>query len=142
MVNECTGRRQTERELLESESENERGREGRHAIIKEGKAFAVLFGDLTSHYPISPGPPLTHLARQQKSAASQQRRLQRTGQRSSMHTAACRFLFSLASHRRATLLIPQIPPALCFPCRLSAAELVSRDAYGSEAHRGSFSIPR
>jgi hypothetical protein len=120
----------------------ERGREGRHAIIKEGKAFAVLFGDLTSHYPISPGPPLTHLARQPKSAASQRRRLQRTGQRSSMHTAACRFLFSLARHRRATLLIPQIPPALCFPCRLSAAELVSRDAYGSEAHRGSFIIPR
>ena len=62
IVNECTGRRQiecwTERERRKRRREG-MGMERGHAIIKEGKAFAVLFGDLTSHYPISPGPSLT-----------------------------------------------------------------------------------
>jgi hypothetical protein len=102
MVSERTGRRQRERDAGERKRKikNERGRgkawHGGHAIIKEGKAFAVLFGDLTSHYPIRPGPPPSLSPRSATKEPAAAAAAHRTEILYAHRTLHCRFLFSLA----------------------------------------------
>lgn len=96
--------------------------------MKEGKAFPVLFGDLTSHYPIS-SPALGN----KRVSSSSSRREILYALHCTLHTAACHFLFFPSTSPCYTCTFDssnssRAPYPLCFP--LPTAQLVSRGMYG------------
>lgn len=83
--------------------------------MKEGKAFPVLFGDLTSHYPIS-SPALGN----KRVSSSSSRREILYALHCTLHTAACHFLFFPSTSPCYTCTFDssnssRAPYPLCFP---------------------------
>lgn len=130
--------------MYQQRPERQRQGETRHGWracnYKEGKAFPVLFDDLTSHYPISHA--CSHLARRsatKESAAAapaQEEWDERSSMHCTLHTACQYFLFSLDIAVLHFWFLKFLPP-YTFPadCRVGLPEHV-------RGHRGFFSIPR
>jgi hypothetical protein len=106
--------------------------------MKEGKAFPVLFGDLTSHYPIS-SPALGN----KRVSSSSSRREILYALHCTLHTAACHFLFFPSTSPCYTCTFDSSNSSRApYPPMLSPADCPVGLPGHVRGHRGFFSIPR